>query len=259
MRKLQLNEDVYDIPGTWNELTTEQLCYLIRLVNKLLSAEEIKLKMLLYCMRACVKTYIPTDEGMLFRIKTGKKKYDLSAEELAICADLFAYLFITENDSISINPLLTRNPFSELRIKRKIFIGADEGLSSITYGQFVMLMTRFQEMQLRPEAINDFIAVIYTSEKRECTAALIAQLSIEIKTAILWYYLGSMQFITEKFPITFSGSGGSSSSVFESQMRVIDALANNDVTKKEIVKNALLYDALYSLEIAAENTEKMKN
>ena len=41
-------------------------------------------------------------------------------------------------------------------------------------------------------------------------------------------------------------------------MRVIDAFAGNDLTKKEMVKKSLLYDALYTMEIAAENAEKMK-
>lgn len=39
-------------------------------------------------------------------------------------------------------------------------------------------------------------------------------------------------------------------------MRVIDNLAGNDLTKKETVKKSLLYDALFTMEIAAENFEK---
>jgi len=46
--------------------------------------------------------------------------------------------------------------------------------------------------------------------------------------------------------------------VIDSQIHIIDAFAGNDLTKKEKVKKSLLYDALYTMEIAAENDEKMK-
>ena len=248
-----MNEDTYLLPGVWNELTTGQLLYLIKLVGKQLSAEEIKLKMLLKILNARVHSYNGTDGAMLFVIKTGKKKYELSAEQMHSITAIFDYLFTEEKGVISINPLMTKNPFPALKIGEEIFDGAGEGLDDITYEQFVYLMTYFQQMQTEPEKINDFIAVIY---KPEAKLQHIAKLPAEVKTAITWYYLGSMAFMSEKFPVTFSGSGSSTSgtSVFENQMRVID----NDLTKKQIVKNSLLYDALFTMEIAAENAEKVK-
>ncbi|MDL2262962.1 hypothetical protein LJC11_05635 [Bacteroidales bacterium OttesenSCG-928-I21] len=253
MRKLQLNEDVYMLPGEWNELTPDPLCYLIKLVNKGLSAEEIKLKMLLYCMKARIHTYKKTKEEILFCLKSGRNKYYLNSEELYIVSDIFSYLFFEENGKKSINPLMTENPFPTIKIRWKTYIGPEQGLSDMSYGQFIMLMTYFQEMQARPEALNDFIAIMYNT-----TSKTIKKLPVITKTALLWFYLGSMQFIADKFPITFSGGGSGYGTVFESQMRVVDALAKNDVAKKEIVKNALLYDALYTLEIAAEKAENQK-
>lgn len=94
MRTLTLEEKNYPIPGTWNELTAEQLLYLTKLVNKKISAEEIKLKMLLKVLNARVYSYIHTDSKMYFTIKVGKRKYDLSAEELQPVTGIFDYLFI---------------------------------------------------------------------------------------------------------------------------------------------------------------------
>ena len=92
---------------------------------------------------------------------------------------------------------------------------------------------------------------------KEIPAEQFHKLPQEVKTALTWYYLGSMAFMTEKIPLTFSGTGGSSGcGVFENQMRVVDALAGNDLTKKQTVKDSLLYDALFTLEIAAENVFK---
>lgn len=252
--KLQLNEDIYHLPGTWDELSTDQLCHIIKLVLKQLSAEEIKLKMLLYCIKGRVEIYTPTPAEMYFRLKVGKSRYDLSAEELYAISDIFSYLFIAHEGKLSINPLRTINPFPELKIRGKKYIGAERGMHNITYGQLVLLLTHFQSIQTNPEAINDFIAVLY----QDCSSAMAAKLPTITKTAILWYYLGSMEFIANKFPITFSGDGKSSGNVFDSQQRAIDTLAGNDMTKKETVRNGLLYDALYTMEIAAENAEKQK-
>jgi hypothetical protein len=47
-------------------------------------------------------------------------------------------------------------------------------------------------------------------------------------------------------------------SVFENQMRIINTLANGDVTKKPEVRNSNLYDALYSMEIIVEEHEMTK-
>ena len=42
------------------------------------------------------------------------------------------------------------------------------------------------------------------------------------------------------------------------EMHIVDEIASGDVTKKEQVKHCLLYDALYTLEMAIERDEKMK-
>jgi hypothetical protein len=230
------------------------------LLGKQISAEEIKLRMLLKILKARVHSYSGAGDEIFFIVKAGKKKYELSAEQMHSVTAIFDYLFIEENGTIDINPLLTKNPFPVLKVKGKILQGAGEGLQDITYEQFVFLMTWFNQMLTEPERINDFIAVLYKSpDGKEIPAGKFAKLPQEVKTALTWYYLGSMAFMTEKFPLTFSGTGGSSGrSVFENQMRVVDALAGNDLTKKQTVKSSLLYDALFTLEIAAENNEKMK-
>ena len=66
-----------------------------------------------------------------------------------------------------------------------------------------------------------------------------------------------MNFIERKFPRTFSGNDDTSSgTMIDNQMRVIDELAGNDLSKKKAIKESPLYDALYTMEIAAENADK---
>ena len=84
-------------------------------------------------------------------------------------------------------------------------------------------------------------------------------MSPSVKTIIFWLYLGVLHFLSGKFPRVFSGSGGvGGGSVFENQMKILDSLADGDVTKKPEVRNSLLYDALFTMEIAIERQEKLK-
>jgi hypothetical protein len=248
------------LPGEWNELSTEQLVFLIHLVDSRQTPEEIQLKLLLFSLRAHVRKDSVSEGAYRFtiEIETDGKAYDLSAEELSVVADIFSFLFVRHDGRVSIDPSLTKNPFPTASCGRRTVYGTAEGLSDITYEQFVMLLVYYRQMQTSPEAIDDFLSVIYKSRSGKSHPEWMSELPGAVKTAAVWYFLGSLRFMAEKFPLTFSGEGKADGSVFESQMRVIDALASNDVTKKEIVKNALLYDALYTMEIAAENAAKRK-
>ena len=79
-----------------------------------------------------------------------------------------------------------------------------------------------------------------------------------VKAGILWYIQGSMSFIQMQFPHVFKPSGEDDAivNVFDYQQRIIDSLAEGDVTKKNQVRQSLLYDALYSMEMAAIRIEK---
>ena len=98
---------------------------------------------------------------------------------------------------------------------------------------------------------------MYHRQKSEASPNLIAKMSPTVKEAIVWFYMGCLQFIQTRFPKPFEGGEGSSN-VFDGMQRIIDALAHNDVTKKEQVKKSLLYDALYTMQCAAEQVDKIQ-
>ena len=184
----------------------------------------------------------------------------LSAEQITQIADIFNYLFIRQKDVININPLLTRNPLPVIEVSGKKLYGSADGLTDITYGQYAMLTAYFHEMERQPEAINDFIAMIYHRDGEDKGQANdIKKIPTLYKMLIMWYYIGCLDFIANKFPRVFSGGGEKSNlTPFENQMRIIDMLADNDVTRKEAVQNSKLYDCLYTMDIAIENAEKME-
>lgn len=46
-----------------------------------------------------------------------------------------------------------------------------------------------------------------------------------------WYILGSLSCMAEAYPRIFSGEGKSNGRVFDSQLRLLDSLAQSDMTK----------------------------
>ncbi|MDR0824590.1 MAG: hypothetical protein LBN74_05810 [Prevotella sp.] len=242
----------YLLPGEWDELTPDQLLFLIELVNKNLSAEEIKLKMLLYCLKGRVQK---SNIDMSFRIKISKKYFDLSADELYAICEIFDYLFAYKDEQPQINPRIVNNPFPVIRAGWVKLYGSADGLTDYTYQQFIELQIARTEAGNSEKTMTAFISLMY-KRKNGKQSKWFALVPTKKRIAILWFYLGCINFLQERFPLVFSGE--SASDVVDGQMRIVDALAKNDVTKKKEVRNSDLYEALYTMQIAAEESERIR-
>lgn len=127
-----------------------------------------------------------------------------------------------------------------------------------------MLQTWQQRMrQDLFEALDNFLSIIWKdgsfSIREDGDPAWFRNVEPIVKTVMFWYYLGSMNFIQAKFSRVFSSGGNEAPlDIFDTQQRIVDEMASGDVTKKEQVKQSLLYDALYTLEVAIEKEEKKK-
>jgi hypothetical protein len=242
------------LPGNWNELTAKEILYLLKLTSENISPQECKVKMMLYCLNASIKQ----KRNGLFLLKIGREKHLVSSEWINDQAEKLDFLLSDpdEEGNRYIYPKLTRNPFPTLTSRLRTLKGPADGLTEITYDQFIFLQTYQDRMQTDDNAIDLFISVIYTYKGKN-DVKLVSHLDPNVKMAIFWFYLGCLDFITAKFPLTFSGGGEAKGSVFENQMRIVNTLANGDVTKKPEVRNSNLYDALYSMEMAVEEHERM--
>lgn len=136
------------------------------------------------------------------------------------------------------------------------FYGPADGLIDFTYQQFMELQIAQAESANMERGINKLLSLMY-KRKRGKSSKWIRKISKNKKTAILWFYLGCINFLQKRFSLVFSGES-SSGDVTDGQMRIIDALAKNDVTKKADVRNSDLYEALYTMQIAAEESEKLR-
>ncbi len=263
MRTIQIDNNTYEVPGDWNEMTNDQLLFLALLFKQERTAQEVKLQLLLFSLKAQIKRYTRA-QGDGCKVTIQGKTFYLLPEAFAGLSAGFDFLFKeSEEGRAMLDVRLTRNPFPELVAKPVSLFGPDDGLSNLSYGQFVMLRTWQQRLAVSPEtSIDNFLAVMYKGDgfntSEDGNPELLKGVSTEVKMVLYWFYLGSMAFIQERFPRVFPGGSESGGDVFDGQMRLIDEMAGGDVTKKEQVKKSLLYDAIYTLDMAIERDAKAK-
>lgn len=257
MRQIDFEDEItqekytYFLPGDWDELTADQLLFLIELVDNNISAEEIKLKMFLFCLKGRVKK---DNIDLSYRVKLRKQSFDLSVEELYAICEIFDYLF-TE-DMQRVNPSFLVNPFPVIRIGWIKLYGPADGFTDMIYETFAKLQIEIGNVDKSEKYVNDFISIFYRLKSGKASK-FVRFIPYKKKVALLWFFSSCMNFMMEKFPQVFSGDGSGSGDISDGQMRVIDALAKNDPTKKEKVRKALLYDNLYSMQLAAEEYERI--
>ncbi len=260
MIKITIDNSIYEVPSGWNEFSTEDLVALINICKKESTMIEIQLKFFLYCVYGCVTH----DVGMnIYNIKTKRSRHTLRADELAMTLSVFDYIFDFDNDGNPyLSPKLTTNHFPKTQCGCTILYGPNDALDNITYNDFIWLQTWHSQMKDNIAAVDELINVLYKQKSGKQDVSILSKMSPTVKTATLWLYIGTLQLLSERFPHVFGGVGSelsSASEVFDNQQRIIDSFAQGDVTKKEQVRCSLLYDALYSMEMAAIRQEEMED
>lgn len=258
MKKINIEDTIYEVPGSWDELTRSQYIFLIRLSEQPLSYVEMQLKLFLNCIHGSVMAHIGTS---MFTIRTRNGRHSLFADELTSILHVFDYLFTVKEDGTrELTPKLVINHFKKVRSGCVFVYGPNDAMDNITYNEFVWLQTWQSRLNDDPSALNELINVIYKARNGKQHVSNVRRMSKTVKTGILWFYQGTLHFIEEKFPHVFSGGSDSSEplNVFDNQQRIIDSLADGDVTKKDQVRKSLLYDALYTMEMASIRMEEIE-
>lgn len=259
MKKLTINNHDYCVPSSWDTMTKQQLLSLAKITRICKTTMEIQLKFFLSCVRGRVDSQI--GDGV-YILKIGRMKHVLFSDEVTVIASSFDWLFETNEKGESVlAPKLTTNHFKELRSYLHVLHGPGDALDNITYNQFVWLQTYHSILDDRePMYLDELINIIYKTNNGKQQVKNIRRLHPDVKTVILWYYLGTLNYLSERFPNVLNGSGDGdyAVNVFDNQQRIIDSLAEGDVTKKEQVRESFLYDALYSMEMAAIRMQEME-
>lgn len=261
MKKLTINNHDYYVPSSWDTMTKQQLLSLAKITRTCRTTMEIQLKFFLHCVNGRVMSSVG---NVVYILMIGRIKHVLFADEITALTGAFDWLFETnEMGEPVLAPKLTVNHYKELRSGLRLLHGANDGLDDVTYNQFVWLQTYHSLLDARtPEYLDQMINIIYTSKGGTQHIKSISRLSQDIKTVILWFYLGSLDFLSHIFPRVLASGAPSLEleevNVFDNHQRIIDSLADGQVTLKPQVRESLLYDALFSMEEAARRYEEME-
>lgn len=253
MIKLTIDTETYQMPSEANDFTQEQLLFLASLCQKEISIEELKMKLFLMCIGGQIYTKTTTDKRYILCVK--RHKYALTSKQFMTLTASFDFLFVKMEDVTIIKPQLTTQKFPIIQAGCKMLHGCDDAMTDFTYEQFIYLMEFASQ-----ENYNSMIACMYLPQKRNFDASIISKqvqsiekLSPNMRLIITWFFNATMDFLAERFPHCFNKSGGTSkTNSFDTQNKIIDHLANSDVTKKEIIRKSMLYDVLYTLELSTQ-------
>jgi hypothetical protein len=286
MHTIQINDDIYKLPENWDDLSPKQLLYLVKLTKSDIPVEQVKIYMTLYCLKAHVcrhkeifKEYVHIkigQESETVRFKIRNHSYFLLPEEISKIADQLSFLIRVEDNRFNpsgklylINPELTTNPYPTIRCGLRKFTGPEDQLFDITFEQFMYMQTYLDAMQSDPNMINHLLACLWYRGKYfdinriDKDAVILRRLPEARKMIMYWYIMGSLSCMAEAYPRVFSGEGKSNGRVFDAQLRLLDSLAQSDMTKKPEIRKGLLIDALYSMDESVrrqeETEEKFKN
>ena len=282
MHTIQINDDSYKLPENWDELTTKQLLYLVKLTTSDIPVEQVKIYMMLYCLKAHVcrhkkifKEYVQIkigQESETVRFQIRSHSYFLLPEEISKLADQLSFLIRVEDNrfnpsqkSYLINPKLTTNPYPTIHCRLNKFTGPEDQLFDITFEQFMYMQTYLDAMRSDSKKINHLLACLwhrgqtFDINRLDKDAAILQHLPEDKKMILYWYITGCLSYMADAYPRVFSGEGKSNGRVFDAQLRLLDSLAQSDMTKKPEIRKGLLIDALYSMDESIRRKEDIDN
>jgi len=284
MYTLKINNEIIRIPSSWNELTSEQLLTAISLSKKNLSLGEYTSRLLLNItgLIPIIKKEKINSDGYLFYFRYGKKKYLIDATDFSAISRKLGFLFNQENDNYYFNYNLTRNLLPKIRISLfKTLYGPADTLTNFLFEEFIHSETNLNyfERTKDPKYLDKLIAVMYRPRDRsikindknyhgdiresfndhriEKISGITRRMDDIYKKAILLFYNGCRRFITSRFPNTFSETSPGNGDIFMSFMKLVNALSESDVTKKDQVRKSYLYDVLITMEELAIQRKKL--
>jgi len=262
MKNLHIEKFVFPLPEKMDEMTTDQLISLSKLVATEIPIQEIKIKMLFICLGAHVKRM--KNPGY-FRISIRKNTFALTAADVANASSVFDYLWTKpdEDGKCFFDNRLTVNHYPELKIKGRKFFSPKDSLTDLIYDQYIYLQTYDVMKDNNPEAIYAWLGCMFRRDKKafnpeDLNLEHMKRIRPEVVVLMIWYWIGSCRYIADKFPRVFpdAGDGQPTGNPYDGQQKLLDYVAKADPEKKRLYKQDQLYNILYSLDYLLEAEEK---
>lgn len=263
-------------PSKWNELNRDQLIYISYLFLKKPEKDDFKLKAVikLSSIKILRKNPAVLDKTDYYYINVS------GLGEILVPSEMFFQISHTVDFLIkdiyddnklqgyTYNAQLTKNIIKELSINGSNYCGPEDCLYNTGFGQWFFADTYFCGYQKTQKIIylNKLIATLYIKDGEKFNTntlhsreEIIDLLTLEEKFAIMLFYAGCRNFLIDKYPRVFSGSGSAENkSIERSFLDLVDTLSNGDITKSEKVKESNLHEALTRLDNANKSYDEIK-
>ena len=276
MSIIRFQQDSYTIPDTWNELTTTQLELIAKIVLSTVYPLQLLVKLALSFLGMRLSNRKPVyvnDEQYHYIRHSWRKVYlvnSVQVHEITKCVE-----FILKDGQVASE--LTKNPYPEIHFRFSRLIGPADSFANLTFGEFIQAeIERNQFIKTdKPQHFHRQLAILWRptfyqhpdSDPRtplrmdevDQRARKVARLQPYQKRVIQWYIDGCLQSLYKQFPGVFStGEGSGTGTVFESFMKMVNLLARNKLVDVEKIREAYLYDALFTLQGIIEENENRK-
>jgi hypothetical protein len=181
-----------------------------------------------------------------------------------------------EGHNYQLHCKLFRQLIPEIEVAGHTFYGPDDALTNILFKEYIRAETYFAEFLSKKDkaSADRLIATMYRPQAKyynpadvnfsgdrrepindfliENRAKVISKLDDVTRQAILMWYEGCKFFLTQKYPYVFeegeTTSKKETASAFESFMRLVATLSNNDATRSEAWLETNLHMVLMSMD-----------
>lgn len=283
MKTLAINADKFQLPGSWNELTPDQLLRVGQLSTTQRSPADFKLKVLLKVTGLTVmprREVLINDEPHYYLQSHNRKIHLVSLAALNEVCEAIDFMFEIDSKSTpqqwTLCSRLTRNIIGPLKTSRGMWYGPADYLSNLITEEYIraeVSLYRYYETH-RVNYLDMLVAALWrpvatsptSTDVREpfddgavaSRAVIASMLPAEAKNAVLMFYEGCRKALNAKFKSASSGKSKADKDIFMQFMRMVSGLANNDVTKQEQVRRAPLMDTLITIDELARQQQELE-
>jgi hypothetical protein len=230
MRKLEINNKTYLLPGKWNELSKDDLLKFCKINLMQINERIMRFVMLKYFTGLKWNTILT-----------------IPAKCLPDVLGIFDYLF--EQSQLTINVIGDlfgmKSPEPALQdFTFEQFLGQAEPYAySIAMGKW--------------NDIDHLLNTLYNYNGTEKNSEKLKKLKEHEKLAIYYFYMGCSNFIKRKFPFIFSGSSDKKTKPDGLEFtRLVNSLNLGDVSRNNQIKENNLYESLQFLTTLIEKHQQ---
>lgn len=208
MHTLKIDNIIFTLPSSWNELNRQQLLHLARLNSQ--DIDLTRLRVLLLILFTGLKLVPGKGTNNLYEFAYRRRRFILSNYDINFASEKLLALFkpVDEEKKQYVPDIrLTKNLIPSFRIRLTRFYGPADGLSNITLKEYIHAETYYEQMMLtggENKPLDLLIAVLYRPGKKSpgdnrepfddyrinANALKVAQLNPDYKKAILFFLRG---------------------------------------------------------------------